>query len=88
MALMRAWESFEIPWFLGMNEKIFTYASEIFLRTKTPPSNVGLVSTYAVFMLLGAVVMIWWYGRFNRDAERYAVISGKNFSSVRMDLGK
>ncbi|MFY1636519.1 ABC transporter permease [Solwaraspora sp. WMMB335] len=88
MALMRAWEAFEIPWFLGVNEKIFTYASEIYLRTSTPPSNVGLVSTYAVFMLLGAVVMIWWYDRFNQAGERYAVISGKNFSSVRMDLGR
>ncbi|MFY1695273.1 ABC transporter permease [Solwaraspora sp. WMMA2101] len=88
MALMRAWEAFEIPWFLGVNERIFTYASEIYLRTSTPPSNVGLVSTYAVFMLVGAVVMIWWYDRFNQAGERYAVISGKNFSSVRMDLGR
>lgn len=88
MALMRAWEAFEIPWFLGVNEKIFTYASEIYLRTSTPPGNVGLVSTYAVFMLVGAVLMIWWYDRFNRAGERYAVISGKNFSSVRMDLGR
>ncbi|MDG4764373.1 iron ABC transporter permease [Solwaraspora sp. WMMD406] len=88
MALMRAWEAFEIPWFLGVNEKIFTYASEIYLRTSTPPSNVGLVSTYAVFMLVGAVLMIWWYDRFNQAGERYAVISGKNFSSVRMDLGR
>lgn len=88
MALMRAWESFEIPWFLGLKEKIFTYASEIYLRTSTPPSDVGLVSTYAVFMLAGAVIMIWWYDRFNKAGERYAVISGKNFSSVRMDLGR
>ncbi|WP_326552121.1 ABC transporter permease [Micromonospora sp. NBC_01813] len=88
MALMRAWEAFEIPWFLGVNERIFTYASEIYLRTSTPPSNVGLVSTYAVFMLVGAVLMIWWYDRFNQAGERYAVISGKNFSSVRMDLGR
>jgi iron(III) transport system permease protein len=88
MALMRAWEAFEIPWILGLNERIFTYASEIYLRTSTPPSDVGLVSTYAVFMLAGAVVMIWWYDRFNQAGERYAVISGKNFSSVRQDLGK
>ncbi|MDG4828289.1 iron ABC transporter permease [Solwaraspora sp. WMMD1047] len=88
MALMRAWEAFEIPWFLGVNERIFTYASEIYLRTSTPPSNVGLVSTYAVFMLAGAVLMIWWYDRFNQAGERYAVISGKNFSSVRIDLGR
>src|SRR5690606_25932398 len=88
MALLRAWESFEIPWILGLKEKIFTYASEIYLRTSTPPSDVGLISTYAVFMLAGAVIMIWWYDRFNRAGERYAVISGKNFASARMDLGR
>jgi len=88
MALMRAWESFEIPWILGLKEKIFTYASEIYLRTSTPPSDVGLISTYAVFMLAGAVIMIWWYDRFNKTGERYAVISGKNFASARMDLGR
>lgn len=88
MALMRAWESFEVPWILGLNSRIFTYASEIYLRTSTPPSDVGLISTYAVFMLAGAVLMIWWYDRFNRAGERYAVISGKNYSSTRLDLGK
>lgn len=88
MALMRAWETFEVPWMLGLRSRIFTYASEIYLRTSTPPSDVGLISTYAVFMLLGAVLMIWWYDRFNQRGERYAVISGKSYSATRLDLGR
>jgi iron(III) transport system permease protein len=88
MALMRAWEAFEVPWILGLRSRTFTYASEIYLKTSTPPSDVGLVSTYAVFMLIGAVLLIWWYDRFNRRGERYAVISGKSYSANRLDLGK
>jgi len=88
MSLMRAWEAFEVPWILGLRSKIFTYASEIYLKTSTPPSDVGLISTYAVFMLVGAVLLIWWYDRFNQRGERYAVISGKNYSANRLDLGR
>jgi iron(III) transport system permease protein len=87
MALMRAWEAFEVPWLLGLRKRIFTYASEIYLRTSTPPSDVGLISTYAVFMLVGAAVLIWWYDRFNRQGEKYAVISGKNYSASKLTLG-
>jgi iron(III) transport system permease protein len=41
-----------------------------------------------MLMLIVAGMMIWWYARFNRQAARYAVITGKNYRPRRMDLGR
>ncbi|KWX68852.1 hypothetical protein ASJ79_15995 [Mycobacterium sp. NAZ190054] len=79
IALMRSWEAFEVPWYLGLREKNLTYSTELFFQTVTPPSDTGRISAYALPMLAVALLMVWYYSRFNRAARRYATMSGKNF---------
>jgi iron(III) transport system permease protein len=81
LVAVRSWESFEVPWFLGVPVGILTYSSQIFFSTITPPSNTGLIAGYAVPMLAVAVLMVLWYGRFNRLSSRYVTISGRGFRS-------
>lgn len=79
IVLVRSWEAFEVPWYLGVPQNVLTYSTEIYFRTVTPPSNTGLISSYAVPMLAVAVLLVLWYGKFNRVANRYAVIGGRSF---------
>jgi iron(III) transport system permease protein len=79
IVLVRSWEAFEVPWYLGVPQSVLTYSTEIYFRTVTPPSNTGLISSYAVPMLAVAVLLVLWYGKFNRIANRYAVIGGRSF---------
>jgi len=81
LVIVRAWESFEVPWLLGVPVGIQTYATQIYYSTITPPSNTGLIAGYAVPMLAVAVVLVLWYGRFNKRAGRYATVSGKSYRS-------
>lgn len=86
IALMRAWEAFEVPWFLGVREKFFTFSTELFFQTTTPPSDTGLISSFALPMLLVSLAMVWWYNRFNLKARHYAVVSGKSYRPTMMAL--
>jgi len=81
LVIVRAWESFEVPWLLGVPVGIQTYATQIYYSTITPPSNTGLIAGYAVPMLAVAVALVLWYGRFNKQAGRYATVSGKSYRS-------
>lgn len=87
LALMRSWEAFEVPWFLGIRTQTLTYSTELFFRTTTPPSDTGLISSFALPMLLMALGMMWWYNRFNRRARMYAVLAGKSQKSDVIILG-
>lgn len=78
---VRSWESFEVPWLLGVPVGIHTYATQIYFRTITPPSNTGLIAGYAIPMLAVAVVLVLWYGKFNAKAGEFATISGKSYRS-------
>lgn len=86
VALLRAWDSFAIPWYLGAKVGIFTFSSELFRRTTTPPSDTSLISAFAVPMVIVAVLMVIYYQRFNRKASNYAVMSGKGFRSERLQF--
>lgn len=81
IALMRSWEAFEVPWFLGLRNGQLTYSTELFFRTITPPSDTGLISAFALPMLAVALLMVWYYNRFNRAARNYATMSGKSYRS-------
>lgn len=87
VALLRAWDSFAIPWYLGAKVGIFTFSSELFRRTTTPPSDTSLISAFAVPMVIVAVFMVIYYQRFNRKAGNYAVMGGKGFRSERLQFG-
>lgn len=81
IALMRGWEAFEVPWFLGLRDGNLTYSTELYFRTVTPPSDTGLISAFALPMIVVALVMVWYYNRFNKAARKYATMSGKSYRS-------
>lgn len=85
-----AMETFEIPGTVGLTAGIPLLSSQIYFATH-PPSGLpdyGLASVLGVLMLLFAFILIWFYQRVTKNAEKYATITGKGYRPTRMNLGK
>jgi iron(III) transport system permease protein len=85
--LISAMESFEIPGVIGMRAGIQVLAFKIYLAKQESPPDYGMISTLAVLLLTISALLIVWYGRFSREAERYATITGKAYRPKIIDLG-
>src|SRR5690606_23804212 len=80
-------ETFETPTLIGQPAGITTFVVEIWRKTSTSPTDVGLAAVYAVLVLLFCVTLAWAYNRFTRRSDMFAVISGKACRPTRVDLG-
>ncbi|HLI20010.1 MAG TPA: iron ABC transporter permease [Stellaceae bacterium] len=81
--------SFDVPAILGMQGRIFTFSTYVFLQIS--PSDglpqYGGVATLSVFMMALAIAFSAWYNRAQRQAPRYAVITGKAYRPALIRLG-
>jgi iron(III) transport system permease protein len=82
--------AFDVPAILGLTNRIFTFSTYVF-RELTPTEGApeyGGVATLSVIMLLIAVLMSWSYRAVQRQAPRYAVITGKAYRPRILPLGR
>lgn len=86
--LIRGVETFETPTLIGLPADVPTFVVEIWKRTSTIPTDLGLAAVYAVLVLALAVVLVWGYNRATRNSYSYQVVSGKAFLPRRADLGR
>jgi iron(III) transport system permease protein len=84
--LISAMESFEIPGIIGMRAGIQVLAFKIYLAKQESPPDYGMLSTLAVLLLAVSAILIVYYSKFSRDAEKYATISGKAYRPKLIDL--
>ena len=89
LIFIRAFESFETPALVGRPGGIFVLTTDIYqaVQLDTPP-NYGQAGAFSVALLLLVVVLLYWYNRLSRHAERFQTITGKGFRPRVMDLGK
>ena len=85
--LISAMESFEIPGVIGMRAGIQVLAFKIYLAKQESPPDYGMLSTLAVLLLGISAILVIFYGKFSRDAERYATVTGKAYRAKVIDLG-
>jgi iron(III) transport system permease protein len=81
-------ETFEVPLLMGTRAGVRVYTTEIFYDTSRTPIDWGLASTYAMALLLVAIVLLLFYFRLIGHGERYQTITGKDFRPRRIDLGR
>jgi len=86
--VIRGVETFETPTLIGLPADVPTFVVEIWKRTSTIPTDLGLAAVYAVLVLALAVVLVWGYNRATRNSRAYQVVSGKAFLPRRTDLGR
>jgi iron(III) transport system permease protein len=82
--------AFDVPAVLGLTNRIFTFSTYVF-RQLTPTEGLpeyGDVATLGVIMLVFAVLMSWGYRRLQREAPRYAVVTGKAYRPRIAPLGR
>ena len=87
---VRCIEVFEIPAMLGLPKGIFVFSSGIYyaVNPATGFPDYGLASTYGVVLLVTAGVLIYFYGRHVRHAERFATVTGRGFRPRLIELGR
>ncbi len=88
LIFIRAFESFETPALVGRPGGIFVLTTDIYKAAQldTPP-NYGQAGAFSVALLAVVMVLLYWYNRLSRYAERFQTITGKGFRSRVMDLG-
>jgi iron(III) transport system permease protein len=83
-------DNFEGPALLGMPRDIFVFSTYIYrsLRTVSALPNYGLTSAFAMVLLGIATVLVVFYARSVRHAERFAVVTGKGYRPSLVNLGR
>jgi len=87
---VRAIEVFEIPAMLGMPKGIFVFSTAIYyaVHPVTGFPDYGFASTYGMILLVTAGILIYVYGRYTRQVERFATVTGRGFRPRLIQLGK
>ena len=88
ISFVRAIENFEVPALIGMPAGILVFATEVYLATRTVPTDFGLASTFAVVYLAITTVGVLLYLKWTAASEQYATITGKGFRPSAFDLGR
>ena len=88
LLLITGLEAFETPALLGLSGKVLVFSTLVYLNTSFAPSDIGLASAYAVFMLIISIAFLCWYMRMTGRERAFATITGKGFRPRRMRLGR
>jgi iron(III) transport system permease protein len=88
ITFVRAIETFEVPALIGMPAGILVFATEVYLATKTVPTDFGLASTFAVVYLAITTIGVILYLRWTAASEQFATITGKGYRPKVFDLGR
>src|SRR5262245_14348014 len=88
ITFVRAIENFEVPALIGIPAGILVFATEVYLATKTVPTDFGLASTFAVVYLLITTVGVLLYLKWTAASEQFATITGKGFRPTVYHLGR
>ena len=88
LVFIRALEAFEVPALVGLPGRVHVLTTDIYdtMHLSMPP-DLGSASALSVILLVLVSVLLYFYGRLTRNAERFATITGKNFRPNRLDLG-
>lgn len=89
LTMMRALESFEVPLLIGGPGNLQTFTTAIYQTINSGfLPRYGAASAYAVVLVALMAAPLLVYSHVVRRGTRYAVVTGKDFRSARLDLGK
>lgn len=84
---IRSLEAFDVPTLIGRPAKINLLTSDIFFSIRAVPPDIGHASAFSVVLTIVIAVLMYFYGRIARNADRYATVTGKGFRPRPLDLG-
>lgn len=89
LVFIRALEAFEVPALVGLPGRVHVLTTDIYdTMHLTMPPDLGSASALSVLLLALVSVLLYFYTRLTKNAERFATITGKNFRPNQLDLGR
>jgi iron(III) transport system permease protein len=89
LVFIRALESFEVPALIGLPGRVHVLTTDIYdTMHLTMPPDLGSASALSVLLLIIVSILLYFYSRMTKSAERFATITGKNFRPNQFDLGR
>ena len=88
LVFIRNLESFDVPVLVGTPSRISFLTTDVYLDLSQVPRLLGHASAYAVVLLILVGILLYFYGRVSRHAERFASMTGKGFRPRAFDLGR
>ena len=89
LVFIRAIESFEVPALVGLPGSVNVLTTDIYLSmTEKVPPDFGRASAFSTVLLVIVAVLLYFYGRLSRSAERFSTITGKGFRPRPFALGR
>jgi iron(III) transport system permease protein len=87
---MIGFAAFDVPAILGLTRRIFTFSTYVFwvLTPSEGAPEYGNVATLSVIMIAVAAVFSWCYRRAQKQAPKYAVVTGKAYRPRIASLGQ
>jgi iron(III) transport system permease protein len=85
---IRAIGGFEVPALVGMPGRIYVLTTDVYESTITMPPDLGHAAAFSVVMVVIVAVLLAFYGRLSKNAERYHSITGKGYRPRPFDLGR
>ncbi|MGE0743650.1 MAG: ABC transporter permease [Rhodospirillales bacterium] len=82
--------AFDVPAVIGLANRVYTFSTLIYVKTLNPESTpqYGIPAAVGTMMFFLAVLVTWWYSRFIRHSERYAVVTGRGYRPQPVPLGR
>lgn len=81
-------EAFDVPVLLGTPGGVKLLTSDVYLAMTRVPPDLGHSSSFAVLLIFLVSVLLYFYGKISRNADRYASVTGKGFRPRPFDLGR
>ena len=81
--------SFDVPAIIGWTKRIFTFSTLMYFFTNPTVElpRYGQAAALAAAMIPIAIAMSVWYGRVQRHAQRYQVVTGRGYRPRQFRLG-
>ncbi|MBF9233842.1 ABC transporter permease [Microvirga alba] len=85
---IRNLEAFDVPVLIGTPSKISLLTTDIYLSMTRVPPQMGHASAFSVVLMVVVAVLLHYYGKLAKHAERFASITGKGYRPRPFDLGR
>ncbi len=88
LVFIRAIEAFEVPALVGLPGRVHVLTTDIYdTMHLTMPPDLGAASSLSVLLLVVVSILLYFYGKLTKNAEKYATITGKSYRPNQLDLG-
>ncbi|NDA45897.1 MAG: iron ABC transporter permease [Alphaproteobacteria bacterium] len=85
---IRNLEAFDVPVLIGTPSKINLLTTDIYQSMTRVPPQMGHASAFSIVLMLVVAVLLHFYSKIARQAERFASVTGKGYRPRAFDLGR